>query len=127
MGAGEEPEWCADWLPHAIASLAFRRFEDVGTVLPSSTCHYCGAKALTEDHIVPRHLLPKPMSTLPYWFRSNDVVAACTLCNWAKSHFRSDCECDQCTWAWNTALGCGWVTPETFDELKIVYIVRSPG
>lgn len=127
MSAGQEPDWNEDWLPYAIASLEFRRFEDVGTVLPSSTCHYCGAKATTEDHIVPRALLPKPLSTMPYWFRANDVVPACALCNWSKSHYRSDCQCSHCEWAWRTVAGCGWVSAQIIEEVRIVFIVRSPG
>lgn len=78
----------------------------MGSVLRSSTCHYCGRKATTEDHIVPRSILPKPMSQVPYWFRSNDVVPACLDCNGRKGSEMSDCVCAQCTWAWNTALAC---------------------
>lgn len=96
----------------------------MGSVLLSQVCHYCGAKATSEDHIVPRALLPKPLSQLPYWFRSNDVVAACNPCNWVKSHYKSDCTCDHCRWAWRTALGCGWIKT---DEVEVVQIVRSPG
>jgi len=75
----------------------------VGTVLRSTVCHYCSGKATTEDHIVPRAILPKPISQLPYWFRANDVVPACFTCNGTKDAERSDCACAQCTWAWNVA------------------------
>lgn len=76
----------------------------MGSVLRSTVCHYCGGKATTEDHIVPRAILPKPLSRLPYWFRSNDVVPACFDCNGRKGCEMSDCTCDHCTWAWNVAL-----------------------
>src|SRR3954462_498010 len=76
----------------------------MGSVLRSTVCHYCEGKATTEDHIVPRAILPKPLSRLPYWFRANDVVPACFTCNGEKGCERSGCECDQCTWAWNVAL-----------------------
>ncbi len=90
-----------------------------GSVLRSLACHYCGERAGTEDHIVPRADLPKPLSQLPYWFRANDVVPSCTDCNGRKAWFRSDCVCEHCTWAWNTAIARflpigyterGWVT-----------------
>lgn len=76
----------------------------MGTVLLSKFCHYCDGKATTQDHIVPRSALPRPQSRLPYWFRSQNVVAACQTCNGNKADSRSDCGCQQCMWAWNTAL-----------------------
>lgn len=76
----------------------------MGSVLRSTICHYCGGKADTEDHIVPRCDLPRPQSRLPYWFRSLNVVPACKACNGAKGPYRSDCTCAHCEWAWNTAL-----------------------
>jgi len=78
----------------------------MGTVLISKVCHYCGGKATTEDHIVPRADLPKPLSRLPYWFRSQNVVPACLDCNGRKDCLRSDCTCPHCEWAWNTAIKC---------------------
>lgn len=76
----------------------------MASVLLSSTCHYCGVRGrMTEDHVVPRADLPRPLSRLPYWFRSQNVVASCGPCNNTKGCFRSDCECAQCTWAWRTA------------------------
>jgi hypothetical protein len=78
----------------------------MGSVLVSKVCHYCGGKATTEDHIVPRCDLPKPLSLLPYWFRSQNVVPSCLDCNGDKGPFRSDCTCAHCTWAWNTAIAC---------------------
>jgi hypothetical protein len=33
-----------------------------------------------------------------------NVVPACKKCNGDKGPYRSDCTCDHCTWAWNTAL-----------------------
>jgi len=32
----------------------YKKERPVGSVLASTTCHYCGGKANTEDHIVPR-------------------------------------------------------------------------
>lgn len=81
----------------------------MGSVLSSTTCHYCGpqgTRATTEDHIVPRKFLPAPLSVLPYWFRQHFTVPCCKPCNGKKEWFRSTCECDQCTWVWNTALAC---------------------
>lgn len=70
----------------------------------SSICHYCGAHATTDDHVVPRSAFTVNQSALPYWFRAHNIVPCCKPCNGFKAHFRSDCECDQCTWAWSTAL-----------------------
>lgn len=94
----------------------------MGSVLRSTRCHYCGGKATTEDHVVPRAILPKPLSRLPYWFREHNVVPACSKCNWAKGCEMSDCMCDQCTWAWNTALNV-FVSPNTRPR-EIVELVR---
>lgn len=111
---------------YALEALLYRREPNVGTVLPSSTCHYCGDKATTEDHIVPRADLPKPMSLLPYWFRSNNVVPACFKCNVViKGCYRSDCTCDHCDWAWRTAMAC--FLPEGYEPRGFVKVVRSPG
>jgi hypothetical protein len=94
----------------------------MGSVLRSTICHYCGGKATTEDHIVPRAILPKPLSLLPYWFRGNNVVPACWDCNIVlKGAERSDCECDECTWAWNTALAL-FVNPNTRPRRIVVLV-----
>lgn len=70
----------------------------------SSVCHYCGGKATTDDHIVPRAAFGVFQSRLPYWFRQHNITPSCQPCNNFKAHFRSDCECDQCVWVWITAL-----------------------
>lgn len=78
----------------------------MGSVLASTICHYCGpdgAKATTQDHVVPRAALP-PMITLPYWYRQHLVVPSCSPCNNAKGKWRSDCVCDLCAWLWDVAL-----------------------
>lgn len=78
----------------------------MGTILTSTVCHYCGpdgSRATTEDHVVPRALLPKPQSTIPYWFRGQNVVPACLHCNGVKADLRSSCMCPQCVWCWNVA------------------------
>lgn len=95
------------------------------TALMSTICHYCGGRATTEDHIVPRADLPKPMYTLPYWFRINNVVPACSTCNNIKGRLRSDCTCDQCEWAWNTAIGA--LLPSDYRPPHVIKVVRSPG
>jgi hypothetical protein len=95
----------------------------MGSLLRSTICHYCGGKATTEDHIVPRAILPKPLSLLPYWFRANDVVPACFDCNGDKGCERSDCECDQCTWAWNVASKC-FIPPDTRPR-RIIALVKD--
>lgn len=76
----------------------------MGSVLLSTVCHYCGERANTQDHVVPRAALPRPQSRLPYWFRSQNIVPACKRCNGMKGDYRSDCDCPQCSWCWATAL-----------------------
>ena len=70
----------------------------------SSACHYCGKRATTDDHIVPRSAFTMHQSALPYWYRQHNIAPACQPCNGFKAHFRSDCVCAQCTWAWQVAL-----------------------
>lgn len=77
----------------------------------SSICHYCGKRATTDDHIVPRSAFPVHQSALPYWFRQHNIAPCCAPCNGFKSDYRSDCECRQCTWVWCTALGAGFLKP----------------
>lgn len=79
----------------------------MGSVLASTICHYCGPagiKATTQDHVVPRAILPKPLTKLPYWYRSCLVVPSCFHCNGVKAEDRSDCTCGMCEWLWTTAL-----------------------
>jgi len=95
-----------------------------GTVLRSLTCHYCGKRAESEDHIVPRADLPKPLSTLPYWFRSQFVVPSCQPCNGEKSWFRSDCACAHCTWVWSTARAL--FLPPGYTERGWVAVQQNP-
>jgi hypothetical protein len=95
-----------------------------GSVLRSLACHYCGERAGTEDHIVPRCDLPRPMSRLPEWFRSLSVVPSCKDCNGAKSWFRSDCACDACTWCWNTARAL--FLPQGYTERGWVAVQQNP-
>lgn len=70
----------------------------------SSTCHYCGKRSESDDHIVPRSAFPVHQSALPYWYRQHNITPACLPCNGFKADFRSDCECAQCTWSWQVAL-----------------------
>ena len=70
----------------------------------SSTCHYCGKRAESDDHIVPRSAFPVHQSALPYWYRQHNITPACHACNGFKANYRSDCECEQCSWAWKVAL-----------------------
>lgn len=93
------------------------------SVFESTTCHYCGDHAGTVDHIVPRSLLPKPQSRLPYWFRAHNIVPACFKDNGKKANFRSDCECETCVWAWQVAKALFLTGPEP----AVIRIVRSPG
>lgn len=78
----------------------------MGSVLQSTICHYCDARPrnITEDHIVPRAILPKPYYTLPRWYRDFGSVPSCKSCNNLKAFYRSTCDCPQCSWAWDTAL-----------------------
>jgi hypothetical protein len=82
----------------------------VGSLLISTICHYCGGRADTQDHIIPRCDLP-PLILLPPWFRNHLVVPACKGCNGEKGPYRSDCTCDHCEWVWGTALGEGFLRP----------------
>jgi hypothetical protein len=93
----------------------------MGSLLSSTVCHYCGGKATTEDHIVPKSILPKPMSRVPYWFRSNDVVPACFDCNGRKGAEMSDCDCAQCTWAWAVAAKL-FIDPDIRPRRTVVLI-----
>lgn len=88
----------------------------------SSICHYCGKKATTSDHVVPRAAFRVHQSQLPYWFRQHNIVPACHKCNEFKAHFRSDCECAQCTWVWRTALAA--FLPETY-VVKKRWVIRA--
>lgn len=77
----------------------------MGSVLQSSTCHYCTErKADTVDHLVPRAVLPKPYFYLPRWFRDQNEAPSCKQDNNLKAFYRSTCTCDQCTFVWNAAL-----------------------
>jgi hypothetical protein len=89
----------------------------------SQICHYCGGRATTSDHIVPRADLPRPLSRLPYWFRSQNEVPACFTCNGDKAAFRSDCLCAQCTWCWCTAQAC--FMPVGYQPRGYVSIVQN--
>ena len=95
----------------------------MGSVLRSGICHYCRGRATTEDHIVPRCDLPKPLSRLPYWFRSLFTVPACKPCNNIKDCLRSDCVCEQCTWVWNTARAC--FLPADYQPRGYVQVCRD--
>lgn len=90
-----------------------------------SICHYCGGKASTEDHIVPRAAFPVLQSGLPIWYRIHNVTPACKNCNNNKGHFRSDCTCGTCTWAWTVAIKQGFLKPDF--EIVVKEIVLSPG
>lgn len=70
----------------------------------SSACHYCGQHVTTDDHIVPRSAFTVHQSALPRWYRWHNIAPACRACNNFKAHFRSDCECAQCSWSWQVAL-----------------------
>lgn len=95
----------------------------MGSLLRSRICHYCGGRANTVDHVVPRCDLPRPLSRLPYWFRSQNEVPACRECNHTKAAFRSDCECAQCSWAWATAQAC--FMPVGYRPRGYIRVVRN--
>lgn len=59
---------------------------------------------------MPRAILPKPLTLLPYWYRSVLVVPSCFHCNGVKEDHRSDCACGMCEWLWATALKL-WLPP----------------
>lgn len=90
-----------------------------------SICHYCGGTATSEDHVVPRAAFPVLQIELPAWFRILNVVPACKNCNNDKGHARSDCECELCTWLWETAIQHELLKPGFLIVVK--KIVLSPG
>ena len=90
-----------------------------------SICHYCGGTATTEDHIVPRTAFPVLQSRLPAWYRIHNVCPACRNCNNEKGHFRSDCVCPLCEWAWTVAIKQNMLKPDFVIIVK--KIVLSPG
>jgi len=89
----------------------------------SSICHYCGKKATTSDHIVPRGAFPVHQSALPYWFRAHNIVPSCQPCNNFKADYRSDCECGQCTWVWSTAIGMCLLKPDW--QIRRRWVIRA--
>ncbi len=91
----------------------------------SGICHYCGDHAGTVDHVVPRSAFPQPLARQPYWFRSYNEVPCCKKCNNDKGSLRSDCTCDTCVWAWNTAMAL--FVKDGYKIPPIIKIVRSPG
>jgi 5-methylcytosine-specific restriction endonuclease McrA len=114
--------WQSDPVPAlAVQALRFREeSRTIGTVLVSTTCHYCGKQGkMTQDHIVPRTDLP-PGIMQPYWFRSNNIVPACSPCNNKKGCLKSDCECDHCRWAWASAKALWQLEPR-----GIIYLVGA--
>jgi len=87
----------------------------------SGICHYCGDRATTDDHVVPRSAFRTPQSALPYWFRCHNIVPACKPCNGFKANYRSECECNQCDWVWRTALAL--YLPEDY-EVRTRWVIR---
>ena len=96
----------------------------MGSVLRSTTCHYCGTSGgkITQDHIIPRCDLP-PLILLPPCFRDQLVVPSCSPCNNDKGALRSDCDCVQCSWVWGTALGEGFLR-EDYRPRGVINVVR---
>lgn len=63
---------------------------------PRRTCHYCGERATTRDHVVPRaHVRVRVTDGAP-----PNTVPACYACNQAKGQRRSPCACEVCETAW---------------------------
>lgn len=61
-------------------------------------CHYCGGKAGTRDHVVPRSLLNRTQRYMGQI--TNNSVPACASCNQAKGSKRViDC-CEFCDSRW---------------------------
>lgn len=72
-------------------------------------CHYCGADALTRDHVVPRSLLSE-LSADDLASGPRNVVPACEKCNQKKGSKRSNCRCQVCAVAWRVLGPVGWQT-----------------
>ncbi len=64
----------------------------------ANLCHYCGGRAGTRDHIVPRCLLRRPFVPIP---GAANIVHACERCNQLKGWARAACSCIVCCVAWN--------------------------
>lgn len=87
----------------------------------SSTCHYCGGRTESDDHIVPRSAFSVHQSALPAWYRWHNITPACSPCNNFKAHFRSDCLCAQCSWSWQVALAL--FLPEDY-EVRVRRVIQ---
>ena len=75
-------------------------------------CHYCLEElATTDDHIVPRAIIPKRLK-LSGWMLMLNRVPACLTCNNRKGSFRAACDCPQCVKAWAVYM----------EHLKLLYI-----
>jgi hypothetical protein len=89
-------------------------------------CHYCPRPATTKDHIVPRVLVKiRIAQTGPVDQRvhSRNQVPACEDCNGTKDRFRSDCNCNKCTQAWNNL---GPLNPDgSLREIKVVALCNQ--
>src|SRR4051794_14416564 len=68
-------------------------------------CHYCGGKANTKDHIVPKSRLIRPYS---YVAGIPHLVPACSRCNQLKGANRSTCNCYTCRAAWAVYGPCSY-------------------
>jgi 5-methylcytosine-specific restriction endonuclease McrA len=90
----------------------------------SSSCHYCGKPATTDDHIVPRSAFRMHQSALPYWFRQHNIAPACLPCNGFKDWYRSDCTCQQCQWVWTVALAHKEVWLKPTYEVMIRRVIK---
>lgn len=83
-------------------------------IRPRDPCHYCGGRATTRDHIVPKSLMASKKYD-PYF---TNFVACCVPCNVKKANKRSDCNCLTCTRAWT-------VYGPLLEQVEIVRMVES--
>lgn len=92
---------------------------------PAKICHYCGDPGFTRDHIVARAYIVK------YWrYRTlrpkdvNNYVPACAVCNMTKGDYRSDCQCEICTAAWE-AYRWESAPPVPVIPVKLIALIRK--
>lgn len=71
-------------------------------------CHYCGERARTRDHVVPRSRLERGALMLGQII--GNTVHACYSCNQRKATMRVEDCCARCESLWAQYGPIGWLT-----------------
>ena len=91
-------------------------------------CHYCGGHGNTRDHIVAQRWYRRHRKAIPQVVAALNKVWACDTCNGNKDYFRTDCECEICTRAWE--LFAQYILPRMKKDIpliKVEQLVRMRG